>query len=343
MVIPLTASVNRPDVIDGAVRISLACWDYDRTRGVLEGRIRPEGLTVDYIVLPPEETFFRMARFGEFDVSELSLSSYVISRRSAEPPFIAVPVFPSRAFRHSGIYVRRKDGIEKPEQLSGRRVGVAEYQLTANVWIRGILAEHHGLPFRDVTYVTGGLEDPGRIEKLELDLPDSIRVEPAPGGTTLAELLSKGEIDAIYSPRPPSTLASDGARHLFEDFPAHERAYFERTKIFPIMHVLAIRTDVYRRNRWMARSLFKAFSAARDEAIEALSELAALKVSLPWAPAHAEDARRLMGEDFWSYGVQSNRHVLAKFLEYAEDQGLAGADQTVDSLFAPETLEEFAI
>jgi 4,5-dihydroxyphthalate decarboxylase len=189
-----------------------------------------------------------------------------------------------------------------------------------------------------VTYVTGGLEDPHRVEKLKLELPDDIRVEPAPAGTTLSELLARGEIDAIYSPRAPS-----GAKRLFEDFPAQERAYFEATRIFPIMHVLAIRADVYRANRWMARSLFKAFSAARDEAIAALFEVAALKVSLPWTLAHAEDARQLMGDDYWSYGVERNRRVLEKFLEYAQDQGLAAADETVDALFAPETLEEFAI
>jgi 4,5-dihydroxyphthalate decarboxylase len=320
------------------VRISLACWDYDRTRGILEGRIRPEGLSVDYIVLPPEEAFFRMARFREFDVAELSLSSYVVSRRSADPPFVAVPVFPSRSFRHSGIYVRPGGRIERPEDLRGGRVGVAEYQLTANVWIRGILAEHHGLPVREVTYVTGGLEDPRRIEKLELSLPESIRVEPAPEGTTLSELLARGELDAIYSPRAPS-----GAARLFEDYPAAERAYFEATRIFPIMHVLAIRSEVYRANRWIARSLFKAFTAARDEAVAALFETAALKVSLPWTLAHAHDARRLLGEDWWSYGIEPNRHVLETFLEYSVDQSLADAEQTVESLFAPETLEEFAI
>lgn len=325
------------------MRISLACWDYDRTRGIAEGRIRPEGLTVDYIVLPPEETFFRMARFREFDVAELSLSSYVVSRRSAEPPFVAVPVFPSRAFRHSGVYVRRGGGIERPEDLRGGRVGVAEYQLTANVWIRGIFAEHHGLPANDVTYVTGGLEDPKRVEKLKLELPGSIRVEPAPAGRTLAELLAAGEIDAIYSPRPPSTLGAGGVVRLFEDFPARERAYYERTGIFPIMHVLAIRAEVYRADRWIARSLLKAFSAARDEAIDSLFEHAALKVSLPWAPSHADDAAQLMGRDFWAYGVEPNRHVLATFLQYADDQGLAAPGETVDALFAPETLEEFAI
>jgi len=318
------------------LRITLACWDYDRTRGILEGRIRPEGLEVDYIALPPEETFFRMARFREFDVSELSLGSYVVSRRAGDAPFVAVPVFPSRSFRHSGIYVR--DGIARPEELRGGRVGVAEYQLTANIWIRGILAEHHGVPVRDVTYVTGGLENPRRVEKLKLDLPPEIRIEPAPGGTSLSELLARGELDAIYSPRAPSS-----GRRLFADFPAVERAYYEANGIFPIMHVLAIRKDVYEANRWIARSLFKAFSAARDEAIEALRETAALKVSLPWTLAHAEEARALMGDDYWSYGVDANRHVLEKFLEYARDQSLASADESVDALFAPETLEEFAI
>jgi 4,5-dihydroxyphthalate decarboxylase len=325
------------------LRISLACWDYDRTRAILEGRVRPEGLSVDYISLPPEETFFRMARFREFDVAELSLSSYVVSRRAAEPPFVAVPVFPSRAFRHSGVYVRRDGAIEAPADLAGGRVGVAEYQLTANVWIRGILAEHHDLPVDAVTYVTGGLEDPGRIEKLKLELPESIRVEPAAAGSTLSQMLARGELDAIYSPRPPSTLGAGGVRRLFEDFPARERAYFEATGIFPIMHVLAIRADVYGANRWIARSLFKAFASARDEAIAALFEHAALKVSLPWAHAHAEEARRLMGDDFWSYGVEPNRQVLTKFVAYAADQGLADPEQRVDSLFAPETLEEFAI
>jgi 4,5-dihydroxyphthalate decarboxylase len=288
--------------------------------------------------LPPEETFFRMARFREFDVSELSLSSYLISRRSDDPPFVAVPVFPSRSFRHSGVYVRRDGEIARPEDLRGRRVGVAEYQLTANVWIRGILAEHHGLPVRDVTYVTGGLENPKRVEKIKLQLPADIHVEAAPVGMTLSELLTQGELDAIYSPRAPA-----GAARLFEDFPTVERAYFETTGIFPIMHVLAIRTEVYEANRWMARSLFKAFTAARDEAIAALHEVAALKVSLPWTAAHIRDATQLMGDDFWSYGVEPNRHVLAKFLEYAHDQGLASAEQTIESLFAPETLEEFAI
>lgn len=326
------------------MRIALACWDYDRTRAIADGRIRPEGLEVDYVALAPEETFFRMARFREFDVSELSLSSYVVSCRRAERPFVAIPVFPSRSFRHSGVYVRPGGGIERPEDLRGGRVGVAEYQLTANVWIRGILAERHGLGVRDVTYVTGGLEDPRRIEKIALALPPDIRIEPAPEGETLSELLAAGGLDAIYSPRAPSTLAAGGVRRLFEDFPAVERAYFEQTGIFPIMHVLAIRADLYEAHRWTARSLLKAFTAAKDEALASLREVAALKVSLPWTAAHVEQARALLGEDWWSYGLdEPNRRVLETFLAYARDQGLAGDEQTVESLFAPETLEEFAV
>jgi 4,5-dihydroxyphthalate decarboxylase len=326
------------------MRIALACWDYDRTRAIADGRIRPEGLEVDSISLPPEETFFRMARFREFDVSELSLSSYVVSCRHPERPFVAIPVFPSRSFRHSGVYVRAGGGIERPEDLRGGRVGVAEYQLTANVWIRGILAERHGLPVRDVTYVTGGLEDPRRVEKLALELPPEIRLEPAPAGQALSALLAAGELDAIYSPRAPSTLGDGGVRRLFEDFQAVERTYLEETGIFPIMHVLAIRADVYEAHRWIARSLLKAFTAAKDEALASLREVAALKTSLPWTAAHVEEARALLGEDWWPYGLgPGNRRVLEAFLAYARDQGLAGDDLSVDSLFAPETMAEFAI
>jgi 4,5-dihydroxyphthalate decarboxylase len=324
------------------VRISLACWDYDRTRGLREGRIRPDGVELEYLSLPPEETFFRMVRHREFDAAELSLSSYVISLRQAEPPFVAVPVFPSRAFRHSAIYVARDRGISSPADLRGRRVGVAEYQLTANVWVRGILAEHHGLPVDSVTYVTGGLEDPARIEKLAVS-PPGVRIERAPAGATLSELLAAGEIDALYSPRAPSTLGRGGVARLFEDYERVEREYFAATRIFPIMHVVAIRRDVYEGNRWIAQSLAKAFAAAKAEAQAELAEVAALKVMLPWVGAHLRDTAALMGEDYWAYGVEPNRHVLERFLAYSASQGLADPAQDVDSLFAPETLESFAI
>jgi 4,5-dihydroxyphthalate decarboxylase len=324
-------------------RLALACWDYDRTRGLWDGRIAPEGIDLTYLPLSPEETFFRMMRYREFDAAELSLSSYVLSLEADPPPFVAIPVFPSRAFRHSGVYVNAERGIAEPADLAGGRVGVAEFQLTANVWIRGILAERHGLPVDGVTYVTGGLEQPGRIEKYAVDLPERIRVERAPEGRTLSELLDAGEIDAIYSPRAPSAFGNGRVVRLFADWPAVEKGYFRDTGIFPIMHVLAIRRELYEEAPWIARSLYKAFDAALAEVRPQLHEVAALKYSLPWVAAHAEETEALMGPNPWAYGVESNRDVLATFLRYSAEQGLARTPREPESLFVPESLETFAV
>lgn len=327
----------------GRLRVALACWDYDRTRALADGRIQPEGVELNYLVLSPEETFFRMLRYQEFDAAEMSLSSYVLSLDAEEPPFVAIPVFPSRAFRHSGIYVNRDGGVRGPEDLIGRRVGLAEYQLTALVWIRGILAEHHGVPADSVTYVTGGLEQAGRTEKIPLRLPEAIRIERAPEGATLSQLLADGQLDAVYTPRTPSTFGQGRVVRLFEDFLPVERAYFEATGIFPIMHVVVIRRALYESAPWLARSLYKAFDAALQETRGALHETAALKVALPWVVAHAEETERLMGPSPWAYGLDANRDVLAKFLQYSAGQGLARGLRAPESLFAPETLEAFSV
>jgi len=325
--------------------LTLACWNYDRTRALADGRVRPDGIDLNCLTLPVEETFFRMARHREFDVAEMSLSSYVLSLFEAEPPFVAIPVFPSRAFRHSCIYVHAASGIRAPGDLIGRRVGCPEFQLTACVWIRGTLADDHGVPIDGVTYVVGGQEEAGRPEKLRVDLPASIRVERIGSGQTLAAMLARGEIDALYTPRMPSTFGAGDGRvaRLMDDFPAVEREYFRRTGIFPIMHVVAIRRDVYAPQRWIAASLQKAFVAAQRETYADLSETAALKAMLPWLTAHVEEARREMGDDFWPYGLDRNRHALATFLRYSHEQGLAKRRLAPEELFAPETLESFKI
>jgi 4,5-dihydroxyphthalate decarboxylase len=286
-----------------------------------------------------------MARHREFDVAEMSLSSYVLSLCLPDPPFVAIPVFPSRSFRHSCIYLYAASGIREPKHLIGRRVGSPEYQLTACVWIRGTLADEYGVPVASATYVVGGQEEPGRPEKLPLDLPASIRLERIGPGDTLAAMLARGAIDALYTPRMPSSFgsATGRVRRLFEDFPAVERDYFRRTGIFPIMHVVVIRRDVYERDRWVAQTLYKAFSAAQREAYADLSETAALTAMLPWLTAHVEEARREMGDDFWPYGLDRNRHVLATFLRYSHEQGLAGRLLRPEELFAPETSESFRI
>jgi 4,5-dihydroxyphthalate decarboxylase len=325
--------------------LTLACWNYDRTRALADGRVQPDGIDLNYLNLTVEETFFRMLRNREFDVAELSLSSYVMSLFTPDRPFVAIPVFPSRMFRHSGIYVNANSGIREPKDLAGKKIGNPEYQLTAIVWIRGILSDDYGVAPNSATYYSGGQEDPGRDEKLKVDLPPDIRVERIGPSKTLASMLEAGEIDALYSPRAPSTLRSGSGRvkRLFEDFADVEREYFRRTRIFPMMHVVVIRRDVYERNRWVANSLFKAFRAAQQHAYQELSQLAALAVMLPWLPAHVEEARREMGDDFWPYGLAPNREALATFLRYSHEQGLSKERLQPEQLFAPEALETFKV
>jgi 4,5-dihydroxyphthalate decarboxylase len=308
-------------------------------------RVTAEGVDINYLPMAVEETFFRMLRHREFDVAELSFSSYCVSLSRPEKPFIAIPVFPSRFFRHSSIYVSAKAKIREPKDLIGKRIGTPEYQMTAPVWIRGILADDYGVPVDSVTYVTGGEETPGRDEKLKLDLPARIKVERAPAGKTLAGMLRSGEIDALHTARAPScfTDGSGDARRLFEDFQDVERTYFKRTGIFPIMHVIVIRRDVYEKHRWVAQTLTQAFREAQALAYQEFEETAALKVMLPWLLAHVEETKREMGKDFWAYGLEPNRTVLETFVRYHHEQGLSPRKLAVDELFAPEALEAFTI
>ena len=328
------------------LRLSLGCWNYDRTRGLLEGRIQPDGVDLTYLNMPVEETFFRMLRHQEFDVAEMSLSSYAVSLFKERKDFVAIPVFPSRFFRHSCIYVNTKSGIREPKDLIGKRIGNPEYQMTAPVWIRGILQDEYGVPVDSVTYHTGGEEEPGRPEKLKLDLPPNIKVQPIGEGQTLAAMLRDGGIDGFYTARMPSTYKAGGmgnVRRLFENYMEVEQAYYRKTKIFPIMHTVAIRRSVYEQYPWVAMSLCKAFVQSQRETYEDLYVTAALKAMLPWLTRHVEDARALMGDDFWPYGFAPNRETLATFLRYHHEQGLSKRRLEPEELFAPETLETFKI
>lgn len=325
------------------LRLTLGSWDYDRVQPLIDGRVRANGIDLTFLNMIVEETFFRMLRHREFDVAEMSMSSYVVSLCKPDRPFIAIPVFPSRFFRHSCIYVNADSGIRAPKDLIGKRVGTPEFQMTAPVWIRGILEEHHGVPLDSVTYVTGGEEQPNREEKLELDLPANIRVERIGPGQTLARMLAEGEIDALHTARKPSTFDGVRVRRLFPDFVPVEQAYWHQTGIFPIMHVIAIRREVYEADRWIAMNLFQAFREAQRLTYEGLKETAALKGMLPWFNAHVEETLAMMGEDFWPYGVAKNRAALETFLRYHHRSGLSPEILGVDAIFAPETLEEFVI
>ena len=327
------------------LRLTLACWDYDRTRALADGTVAVDGVDLNYLSLPVEETFFRMLRHREFDAAEMSMSSYTVSLMRDDPAFIAIPVFPSRFFRHSSIYVSAKSGIREPKDLIGKRVGVPEYQMTAPVWIRGILQDEYGVDPASVEYFSGGEEEPGRTEKLKLNLPEKFKLTPIPADRTLSAMLADGEIDALQTARAPSTFYSrpDDVKRLFPDFVGVERAYYRKTGIFPIMHVVAIRREVYEANRWLARSLLKAFTESQKVTYEGMMVTAALKTMLPWQIAAVEDAIAEMGPDWWSYGFEPNRTVLDTFLRYHHEQGLSSRRLAPEDLFAPETFEAFKI
>ena len=325
------------------INLTLACWDYDRVQPLMDGRVRPAGIALTFLDMIVEETFFRMLRHREFDVAELSMSSYVVSLTRPDRPFVAIPVFPSRFFRHSCIYLNARAGIEKPLDLIGKRIGTPEYQMTAPVWIRGILQDHYGVPVDSVTYVTGGEEHPNRDEKIALQLLDNIKIERIGPDDTLAAMLADGRIDALHTARKPSTLDGRGVTRLFPDYVPVERAYWRDTGIFPIMHVIAIRREVYEANRWIAMNLYQAFCAAQRLCYEGLQETAALKGMLPWFNAHVEETLALMGPDFWPYGLEKNRETLDTFLRYHHEQGLSPRRLSPEEMFAPETLEEFVI
>jgi 4,5-dihydroxyphthalate decarboxylase len=327
------------------IRLTMACWNYDRTRALMEDRVPIDGVELTYLNLPVEETFFRMARHHEFEVAELSLSSYSVSRCSDNPPFVAIPIFPSRMFRHSCIFVNRESGINCPRDLIGKRVGVPEYQLTACVWIRGILQDEFEIPVSSVSYFSGGLEEKMRPEKLSVSLPPGVRLQSIPPTKTLSEMLENGEIDALYSPRMPSSYGrgTGRVRRLFENYPAVERDYYLKTKIFPIMHVVAIRKDIYEKYPWVAQSLYKAFVTAQRETYQEMYQMAALKYMLPWLISYVEETRRLMGDDFWPYGLAPNVDGLATFLRYHHEQGLSKRLLKPEELFAVESLESFKI
>jgi ABC-type nitrate/sulfonate/bicarbonate transport system substrate-binding protein len=325
--------------------LTFACGDYDRTRALEEGTIRPDGIELTYLRLPVEETFFRMMRHHEFEVAEMSLSTYVVSLQAEPAPFVALPVFTSRMFRHGSLYCNADAGVAGPEDLRGKRIGTPEFQLTAGVWARGILADRHGVPVDSATYVTGGQEKPGRIEKAGVDLGGKIQVERIPEGKTLAAMLAEGEIDALCTPRIPSPFVARDprVRRVFPDVVAAEKEYYAATGIFPIMHVVVVRRDVYEKYPWVAQSLYKAMLRAKQEAMANLYDSSALRFMLPWLNQDLEQATALMGDDFWSYGLEANAETLSTFLRYHHEQGLSRRLWRPEELFAPESTESFVI
>lgn len=326
------------------LNLSVAMGDYDRTRALFDGRVQIDGVDPVYMLLNPEEMFFRAMRSQDFDLCELSFSSYLVKHSRGECPYIAVPVFLSRAFRHTSIYVRR-DRIRTPADLKGKRIGVPEYQLTAIVWARAILQDDFGIHPEDVTWVRGGIDTPGRPEKIKLQLPPGVRVEAAPDGTTISELLDRGEIDAFIGPRPPNRAALRNPQigWLFDDPTAVAKDYYQRTGVFPIMHVLGIRKELAAQHPWLPGAVLKAFTQSKAAATDLLADTSATKVTLPFVEEQLKAAREAMGEDYWSYGVAAARKTLESFVHHHHAQGLSARRVPVDELFHPATYETYSI
>jgi len=328
------------------IKLTLACWDYDRTRALQDGRVEIEGVDLTYLPLRVEETFWRMLRYGEFDAAELSMGSYLMAREKGAPRLIAIPVFPSRAFRHSCIYINTNSGIKEPKDMAGKRVGVPEYQITMAIWARGILEHEYGVKPEQMKWLTGGEEHPGREDKIRHDLPKTLDIRPIGPEQTLSSMLERGDIDAMISAHMPSPFVrrSPNVTRLIPDFPRVEKDYYRRTKIFPIMHTVALREDFYQKHPWVAQSLCKAFAESKKICQESMYEFSALKYMLAWSIAEMEEERELFGAgERWPYGLEANRHVLETLVQYAHEQGLIKTRPDLKSLFAPNTLEEFKI
>lgn len=326
------------------LQLSVAMGDYDRNRALFDGRVQIDGCDPVYMLLSPEEMFFRAMRSRDFDITELSFSSYLVKHSRGDCPYIAVPVFLSRAFRHTSIYVR-KDRIRRPEDLKGRRIGIPEYQLTAIVWARSILQDDYGISPEDVTWVRGGIDQPGRPEKIKLELPPGVKIESAPEHKTISDLLHEGEIDGFIAPRPPSGAAArnPNVAWLFDDPTAVAKDYYRRTGIFPIMHVVGIRKELAQQHRWLPGAVFKAFSESKARALELLEDTSATKVTLPFVEEQLKAARETLGQDFWSYGVEANRRTLEAFLHHHHAQCLSSRKVALEELFDPSTYESYSI
>jgi 4,5-dihydroxyphthalate decarboxylase len=325
----------------GKISLTVSCGRYDRTVPIWDGRVSIEGCDVNVIPLDPEEVFFRALRYAEFDVAELSFNSYLMATSRGACPYVALPAFVSRYFRHSAIYVRTGSGIEKPEDLKGRKIGVPEYQMTAIVFIRGILSDEYGVKPSDIHWRTGGQEEPGRGERTPLDVPEGIDIQPIPTDQALCGMLERGELDGLITARHPSLFmrGEDCIQRLFPDYPTVEQAYFRKTGIFPIMHVIGVRKTLLEREPWLASSVYKAFLEARDIAMWEIANRGGLRLSLPWIEANVARARELLGGDYWPYGVEENRKTIETLVRYSHDQGLLPRLMTPEEIFAEQTLE----
>ena len=331
------------------LKLNIATGDYDRVRALASGSVRPEGIELNHQTLFAAEIFQRLLKNGEFDASEMGLTFYLGTLDFDDPPFIAIPVFPVRFFRHASVFVNANSGIASPADLAGRKVGeMFFYGTDVGVWIKGILNDEFSVAPASVRYFVGGVDHyQPKWDWLPFrpNPPAHVQVEQLGKDQTLNAKLQSGEIDALISALVPSSFTNGdpNIKRLFANYESVERDYFTRTGIFPIMHTVVIRRAVYRQNPWVARALLDAFTAAKQQAEHAYAAgmpFMNTNMTIPWLTSHLEENRRLLGDDPWPYGVAANRKTLDTFLRYHHEQGLTRRRYAVDEIFAPETLTD---
>jgi 4,5-dihydroxyphthalate decarboxylase len=321
--------------------ITIACGNYDRVQAIKDGRVKVDGCAVNFVPLYPEEIFHRVFKFQEFDIAEMSGSSFIRTVAGGASEYIGIPAFVSRLFRHSGIYIRKDAGISKPEDLRGKRIGLPEYQITAVVWMRGMLQHEYGVKPSEIKWRSGGQEQPGRTERTPLMPIAGLDLQAIPNNKTLVGMLRDGELDALFTARAPSSFLAgeDHIQRLFPDTRSAEFAYYKKTKLFPIMHLIGIKKALVAHHPWLPTSIFKAFNEAKALAMIDLTDVNALMVTLPVLDAETKATQAAMGQDFWRYGVHESQHEIEALIQYLHEQGLIDRKPALQELFAPGVFE----
>jgi 4,5-dihydroxyphthalate decarboxylase len=319
--------------------LTLACGPYDRMGAIYDGTVRVESVDLRCIPIEqPMEVFSRMLKYQEFDIAEMSLTHCFTLRAAGKAPFVTMPVFPSRMFRHGFIFINKKSGIKDPKDLKGKRIGVQGYQMTAAVWIRGILNREYGVSFEGVEWIEGGVNERGVAGGAATSMRPSkpLNIRYIGNEKTLSDMLAAGELDALIGAvRPDSLATSPDVARLFPDYHRTEREYYQRTGVFPGMHALVIREDVYRANRWLATSLFKACNQAKAISLRQTNNTASLRFMLPWLTESVEEVDELFGGDPWPYGLEANRKMLDAFNQALVDDGYLAAPMKLEEVFVP--------
>ena len=319
------------------LRLTLSCNEYDRTRFLVDGTVKAEGIDLKIISLPSEERHRRFSQNLEFDVCELQMGVF-LGWMARGAPFTAIPVFPHRKFCHGNVLINTASGIEAPADLAGKTIGMRAHFNPVSLWMRGVLQEEYGVPARSLIIRTNQQEQvPG------WQPPEWMEIERLPRGQKIEDVLPRGEIDACMLPEisPKHTRDIPGLRRLWPNFREVEKEYYLRTKIFPIRHVVVVKNSILQRHPWVARSLVKAFTKAKEIGIKHVSDTR--RSFLAWYGAELEEERELFGEDAWSYTIRDNRVVLETMARYAEMVGVTERRLKIEEMFAEGALRDEAV